>query len=118
MNYDYSEPSKDVLGHDYQNIKVEGFFLVRDGAYPNTKTGYASGKVSERIKPVWGEWFEQKIVYNPSDGLMTYFIDGVKRGEFAANKLRAKDNEIRFEIVPWGWWVNHTLEIDYIRVTQ
>lgn len=118
MNYDYSESSKDASGNDYQNIKVEGFFLVREGAYPNTKAGYASGKVSERIKPVWGEWFDQKIVYNPSDGLMTYFINGEKSGEFVVSKFQGKDNELRFEIIPWGWWVNHTIEIDYIRVTQ
>lgn len=119
MNYDYDESSKDASsGNDYQNIKVEGFFLVRDGAYPNTKAGYASGKVSERIKPVWGEWFEQKIVYNPSDGLMTFFINGEKRSEFVVGKFQGKDNQLRFEIMPWGWWVNHSMEIEYIRVTQ
>jgi DNA-binding winged helix-turn-helix (wHTH) protein len=118
MNYDYSESSKDTSGNDYQNIKAEGFFLVREGAYPNTKAGYASGKVGERIKPVWGEWFDQKIVYNPLDGLMAYFVDGEKRGEFNVGRLQAKDGQIRFEIIPWGWWPNHSMEIDYIRVSQ
>jgi len=49
---------------------------------------------------------------------MTYFINGEKSGEFVANKFQGKDNQIRFEIMPWGWWVNHSMEIDYIRVTQ
>ena len=118
MNYDYDETYKDEFGHDQQYIKVEGFFLVREGAQPSTKAGYASGKVSERIKPVWGEWFEQKMVYNPSDGLMTFFINGEKRSEFVVGKLQGKDNQLRFEIMPWGWWVNHSMEIEYIRVTQ
>lgn len=118
MNYDSNESYQDAQGRDYQDIRTEGFFLVRDGGRPNIKAEYATGKISERIKPVWGEWFRQKIVYNPEDGLMVYFIDGEKRGEFVVGKLRAEGNQIRFEIMPWGWWVNHSMEFDYIRVTQ
>jgi DNA-binding winged helix-turn-helix (wHTH) protein len=118
MNYDSSESYKDVLGREFQDIKTEGFFLVRDGSRAHIKAEYAIGKVSERIKPVWGKWFEQKIVYNPVNGLMMFFIDGEKRGEFVTSRLRAKDNQIMFEIMPWGWWVNHSMEFDYIRVTQ
>jgi len=49
---------------------------------------------------------------------MTYFVDGEKRGEFNVGRLQAKDGQIRFEIIPWGWWPNHSMEIDYIRVSQ
>lgn len=120
MNYDYESdyPDKDDPLQTNRNIKAEGFFLIKDGGRPGTIAAYRDGKISERIEPTWGKWFEQKIVYRPADGLMTYFVDGEKRGEFNVGQLKAKDNQIRFEITPWGWWVNHSIEIDYIKVTQ
>jgi DNA-binding winged helix-turn-helix (wHTH) protein len=114
MNYD-NEGSFYI---DIQEIKTEGFFLVKKGGLPHVKSHYAEGNISERIEPVWGKWFEQKIIFNPTNGQMTYFVDGEKKGEFTVDKLQAKDNQIRFEIVPWGWWVNHSIEMDYIKVTQ
>jgi DNA-binding winged helix-turn-helix (wHTH) protein len=118
MNYDSDQSFTGYSGESIQEIKTEGFFLVKNGGRPNVKSEYAEGKISERIDPQWGNWFEQKIVYNPAVGQMTYFINGEKKGEFNVGKLQAKDNQIRFEIIPWGWWVNHSIEIDYIKVRQ
>jgi len=118
MNYDSEQSFKGHSGEAIQEIKTEGFFLVRNGGRPNVKSEYADGKISERIDPNWADWFEQRIVYNPAVGQMTYFINGEKKGQFDVGKLQAKDNEIRFEIIPWGWWVNHSIEIDYIKVRQ
>lgn len=118
MNYDSTLTFKGFAGETIQEIPTEGFFLVRDGGRPSAKSEYAAGKISGRIEPTWEKWFEQEIVFNPADGQMIYFVDGEKKGEFSVGKLQAKDNQIRFEIIPWGWWVNHSMEIDYIRVTQ
>lgn len=120
MNYDYESEDfdKDDPVQIDRNIKAEGFFLIKDGGRPGTMAGYREGKISERIEPTWGKWFEQKLVYHPADGRMIYFVDGEKKGEFNVGLLKAKDNQIRFEITPWGWWVNHSMEIDYIKVTQ
>lgn len=117
MNYDSEQTFTGYSGEAIQEIKTEGFFLVRNGGRPNVKSEYADGKISERIDPNWGDWFEQRIVYDPV-GQMTYFINGEKKGQFDVGKLQAKDNEIRFEIIPWGWWVNHSIEMDYIKVRQ
>jgi DNA-binding winged helix-turn-helix (wHTH) protein len=118
MNYDSEQTFTGYSGEAIQEIKTEGFFLVRNGGRPNVKSEYADGKISERIDPDWGDWFEQRIVYEPAAGQMTYFINGEKKGQFDVGKLQAKDDEIRFEIIPWGWWVNHSIEIDYIKVKQ
>ncbi|HEY6230940.1 MAG TPA: winged helix-turn-helix domain-containing protein [Pyrinomonadaceae bacterium] len=118
MNYDSEQTFTGYSGEAIQEIKTEGFFLVRNGGRPNVKSEYADGKISERIDPSWGDWFEQRIVYDPAVGQMTYFINGEKKGQFDVGRLQAKDNEIRFEIIPWGWWVNHSIEIDYIKVRQ
>jgi DNA-binding winged helix-turn-helix (wHTH) protein len=114
MNYD----SDGVFGDNIQEIKSEGFFLVKSGGRPNVKSEYADGRISERIEPTWEKWFEQKVMYNPTNGQLMYFVDGEKKGEFSVSKLQAKDNQLRFEIIPWGWWVNHSIEVDYIKVTQ
>jgi hypothetical protein len=118
MNYDHDSSDQDNLLPNTQYIKSEGFFLVKNGGRPSNKSHYAEGKISERMEPTWGTWFEQKIVYHPENGQMIYFVDGEKKGEFNVGPLHAKDNQIRFEIMPWGWWVNHSIEIDYIRVRQ
>jgi len=118
MNYDSNHTFTGFSGETVQGMPVEGFFLVRDGGRPSVKSEYAAGKISGRIDPIWKQWFEQTIVYNPADGQMIYFVDGEKKAEFSFGRLQAKDNQIRFEIIPWGWWVNHSMEIDYIRVTQ
>lgn len=119
MNFDSRESYYDGdSGETLQDIPTEGFFLVKNGGRPNIKSDYTKAKISERIEPVWGQWFEQKIVYDPTNGQMSYFVNNQKRGEFNVGVLQAKDNQIRFEINPWGWWVNHSMEIDYIKVSQ
>lgn len=118
MNYDSREIFLGDSGESIQEIPTEGFFLVREGGRPNVKPDYAAAKIAERIEPVWAEWFKQKLIYNPVDGQMTYFINDEKKGEFNAGVLRAKDNQIRLFINPWGWWVNHSMEIDEIEISQ
>lgn len=118
MNIDSDDKFTGYDGETIQGVPTEGFFIVKDGGRPSAKEEYADGKISPRIEPIWDKWFEQEIVYNPTDGQMIYFEDGEKKGEFNVSKLNAKDNQIRLYIMPWGWWVNHSMEIDYIEVTQ
>ncbi len=116
-NYDYE--SKYLNGNTKEQ-KTEGFFLVKNGGSPFTAIDYASGKISPRIEPVWDKWFDQKIVYDPSSGSMRLFINDELRQEFNVGKCSTDlpEHKLRLEINPEGWWLYHSIEIDYIQVTQ
>lgn len=116
-NYDHESKYPD--GNTYEQ-KAEGFFLVKSGGMPHIRIDYETGKVSPRIEPVWDKWFEQTIIYDPASGKMEYFIDGERRMEFNVGKFSSdlKENKLRLEINPEGWWLYHTIEMDYIEVIQ
>lgn len=116
-NHDYE--SRDSNG-DLDLMKTEGFFLFKYCGVPYKKNDYRDGKISGRIEPVWREWFEQKIIYNPTNGEMSYFINDELKGKFNVGDLikEMDEDKLRIEIAPWGWWTNHSIELDYIEVTQ
>lgn len=116
-NYDYE--SKYPNG-EIDEFPAEGWFLYRNGGGPQKKVDYRDGKVSKRIEPPWDTWFEQKIIYNPIDGKMSYFINGDLRDVFAVGNLYkdVEENKIRIEVAPRGWWLYHSIELDNIKVMQ
>lgn len=119
MRYANHDHESKFPNGEFEYVSSEGFFIVRGGGHPTKKADYRDGKVSERIAPVWDKWFEQKLVYEPT-GKMTYFIDGQAKGEFdvGAFSTDLRENALRLEIIPSGWWLYHAIEIDYIYVTQ
>lgn len=102
-----------------EEVPVEGFFLIKPGGRPAQKYSQKAGTISKSIEPIWNDWFEQKIIYNPTNGLMEYFIDGEKKGEFNVGQMPPLDeNKMQLQITPYGWWTNHSMEIDYINISQ
>jgi DNA-binding winged helix-turn-helix (wHTH) protein len=100
-------------------IATEGFFLVKPFGRPHEKRSYYNNKVGARMEAIWAKWFEQKIIYHPANGLMEYFIDGVKKSEYNVGTMPPMENpQMRLYISPTGWWTNHSIEIDYIEITQ
>lgn len=116
-NHDYE--SRDSNG-DLDLMRAEGFFLFKNCGAPYRKNDYRDGKISGRIEPVWHEWFDQKIIYNPQNGEMSYFINDTLKEVFNIGDLvkEMDEDKLRIEIAPWGWWTNHSIELDYIEVTQ
>jgi len=120
-NYDFEgKVTYEHTGKTVEHLKVEGFYLVRDGGRASTLQHYWDGKVGPRIEPIWGEWFDQKIIYKPWNGDIEYFINDEKKTEYNVGKLREDriGNQLRFWINPSGWYLHHSMEIDYIEVTQ
>lgn len=117
MNMDYE--SKYPNG-DIDQLRSEGFFLVRDPGNPSKKIDYRDGKIGKRIEPMWNEWFEQKLIYEPFSGKVSYFIDGDLKDVFDVGDLLSvmDEHKLRLDIYPYGGWVNHSFEIDYVEVTQ
>ena len=49
---------------------------------------------------------------------MKYCINGEKKGEFNVGQMLPEENKMQLQITPYGWYTNHSMEIDYIEVTQ
>jgi hypothetical protein len=100
-------------------IKTEGFYLVKNDGDVRQNQHHNEGKIGPQVNPVWDQWFEQKLVYQPEDESLIFFIDGEKRGEFVIGKLPlGGENKLRLVIYPQGWWLHHFIEIDKIEITQ
>lgn len=94
-----------------------GFFIYRNNANPHSEQGQVD--VSDRIEPVWDEWFDEKIIYNPSSGILEYFINNEKRMEYNVGPLPLLDQyKIRLQIGNWGWWTGHYQYIDDLKISQ
>lgn len=105
---------------DFEFLKVEGWFPFRNAGAPQRKVDYRDGKIGGRIEPFWNQWFEQKIVYEPLTGKISYYINEELKETFNSGDLLKNIDEykLRIYISPEGWWLNHSIDIDYIEVTQ
>jgi DNA-binding winged helix-turn-helix (wHTH) protein len=121
---------KDFFGVKYANadgefcspgniVRAEGFYLVKENGDVRENRDHNEGRIGPQIESVWANWFEQKLVYEPRNETLLYFIDGEKKGEFVIGRLPlGKENKLRLKIYPQGWWLHHALEIDDIELTQ
>ncbi|MDI6793521.1 MAG: choice-of-anchor D domain-containing protein, partial [bacterium] len=105
------EGASDLFGVNYCNYKYqmdkEGFFLM------------GNGHESDAITAVWDTWFDEKLAYNPNTGILEYYIDGVKKGEFNIGPPpELAVYKIRLYVQAYGWWTTHYQHFDNIAVTQ
>ena len=117
VDYDFESmyPTGEV-----DEFPADGWFLFRNGGSPQKKIDHFDGKIGKRVPPLWDTWFDQKIIYNPKEATLSFFIneklfDVFKVGDLFAN---IEENKIRVEIAPRGWWLNHSIEVDDIRAYQ
>lgn len=105
--------------HDEGEVKTEGFYLVKDAADILDDMNYCNGKIGPRTDAVWGEWFEQELVYEPETETLKYFLNNEKQGEFHVGTLKTEnDNTLRLVVHPQGTYLYHAIEIDYVEVRQ
>jgi hypothetical protein len=95
-----------------------GFFISKGGIGANSRIHreYISG----RIEPVWDQWFDEKIIYNPATGLIKYFINNEKRMEFKVEPLpNLPSYNINLTITTaGGWWTGHYQHFDDLKIIQ
>lgn len=100
-------------------VTTQGFYLIRDNGDIFEEFHHCNGSVGPRVAPLWGKWFEQKIVYDPQSGTMAFFIDGKEKGEFFVGPVPfGEQAKLRLVIYPRGAWLHHSIEVDYLSVTQ
>ena len=112
------------FGIDYGNMVYDsgvydsslGFFIVRNCS---THDDSSIGSYSERIEPIWDQWFDEKIIYDPVTGLFEYFINENKVGEYFVDSIAQLERpQMHFHFDAWGWGTGHHHYFDNFTVTQ
>jgi len=97
--------------------KKIGFFINRNGA--NTHLEADQKDVSEKIEPVWNEWFKEKIEYDTKVGTFSYYINDEKRMTFDVGIIPDLESyRLQLFFDAGGWWTNHIHYMDDLKITQ
>jgi hypothetical protein len=106
-NYDYSKPAPN------EEQAVHGFYLGRWGAnFPNPSV------TSNAITPIWGTWFDEKIVYNPVTGVAKLYINNELQATVTVGALPATARYMNVFVQAWGWYTGHYNYSDDLTVSQ
>jgi len=113
MSVQYSNYIYEQDGH----CKKVGFFINRNSA--NTHQESDQNDVSDKIDPIWNEWFKETIEYNTESGKFFYYINDEKRMTFDVGVIPNLENyRFRLYFDSLGWWTNHIHYMDNLKITQ
>lgn len=107
----------DYIYTGYNECVTYGFSIVRNGANPHVCQDQITD-MSELIDPIWGEWFDEYITYDPVSGQLTYSINGALRIEYNVGPLPSGADSIQFHLHNWAWWTGHYHHVDDFLVRQ
>lgn len=96
---------------------VLGFYLFRN----NQPGGQCVHQpyLSDRINPIWDQWFDERIVYDPRTGDFEYHVNNQLQTTFNVGALPSSTtNRIRIFINAWGWFTGHYHYVDDLVITQ
>jgi hypothetical protein len=83
-----------------------GFFLTRNNGRPDVIADDAD--VSTAITPLWDTWYNEKVTYDPTSGMMQYFINGVSQETFNVGALpQTNSPTMTLSFNAWGWFTGH-----------
>ena len=97
-------------------IPRQGFFVSRNNARIDVSSAQAD--VSAAITPVWDTWFDEKITYDPTTGILELFINDVSQGTYNVGIMSSKSPTMTLAFSAWGWWTGHQYLMKNLKVTQ
>lgn len=65
------------------------------------------------IKPIFDEWFEEKLIYDMRMNRISYIINGE---EYHTSGFKLDRDYVRFFMHSYGWYTGHNIDIDWIEV--
>ncbi|MFP6672463.1 MAG: Ig-like domain-containing protein, partial [Pirellulaceae bacterium] len=96
---------------------AQGFFVYGNDA--NITRCQSGADVSDAIDPVWDQWIDEEIVFDPSSGIMKYSIDGEQVAQLDVGSLPAAQSyQLQLQFGAWGWWTGHYQYADDLVVSQ
>lgn len=96
---------------------VYGIAVFRNSANSH-QCSYLGVDVTDRIDPLWGEWFEEVIRYDPASGTLQYSINDSLKIEYNVGVIPIGANSLQFGFHTWGWHTGHYQHVDDFVVMQ
>lgn len=88
---------------------VVGTFLAPDSVNPHFLSGKASAVEGPAV--LWNEWYREKIVFNRSSGLVSYYRDGANQISTIV-ETPPQGTTVYLRLDAWGWWTGHSHLMD------
>lgn len=101
-----------AAGENQQWVNSIGYY---DYHYQVHYVGFGNPANGEFIAPIWDQWFEEEVVYNPVTGQTVYSI-GDASVTLSGNPMT--EGYISMTWASYGWWTGHYMDIDYVTVSQ
>jgi tetratricopeptide (TPR) repeat protein len=73
---------------------------------------------SSLIPPIWDQWFNEELAYDPLTGEVRYSINGTLRLTYNVGVLPRTARSIMLTFETWGWYTEHSQFLDYLWVGQ
>jgi serine/threonine-protein kinase len=73
---------------------------------------------SPLIRPLWDQWFDEQLVYDPLTGKVQYSIDGTLRLTYNVDPLPPNASSVTLTFNTWGWYTGHFHYVDTLAVRQ
>jgi hypothetical protein len=91
--------------------------VVRYGGNPHICADQNRNTTS-LLEPIWGDWFEEEIHFDPLSGELRYFLNGAERLVFNVGPLPPNAAFITLHNSTWGWYTGHYQYLDELSVRQ
>ena len=94
-----------------------GFYIV--GPNGNVHQDAKQDDISGSITPIWNQWFDEKIAYNPLTGNVDYFMNDLLVGSYNVGILPDLNvDEMSIHMTGRGWWTGHHHNIDDLSISS
>ncbi|MDF1553743.1 MAG: PKD domain-containing protein [Deferrisomatales bacterium] len=90
-----------------------GFYIGEAGSY-----SLCAHPFGGPAPAIWDQWFEEKIVYDPTTGILKYYTDGALQVEYPVGAAPADATAFAVRIDPYGWSTGHYQQTDDFRVSR
>lgn len=100
-------------------VKTEGIYLIKNDGDVRINSHHVEGKIGPQTDAIWDSWFDQELKFSPDDGILSLKINDELKSRFPISETDLLNRDsIHLAIFPLGWWLHHSIEIDYIELSQ
>lgn len=110
----YSNYSYVAQGTPFSSCSSYGIRICRNAESP---AGYHNlQNLSNTVTCPWNTWFDEKIAYNFSTGMVSYYINGQFQLSMFVGISNSTEHFARFEASATGWWTGHYQYMDDLSI--
>ena len=99
-------------------LQRHGIYLIRNGANPHIQA--YSGDVSSPVPAIWDTWFDERITYDPTSGMLSYYTNNALALQYSVGALPTNNitPTLTMQFDAWGWWTGHQQHMDNFVLAQ